>query len=144
MSHVPGDKYILYLPPAKEDWDALDKSLCLKIERQFTSFQTDWGPSNAFDKDPDDTGTEHIYQIKHDRGTMRAFAGWWQEDSTHVLCIICLYKRENQDPYWSRLSTFDDCAARAKEKLSELHDKDELVKRFEEYEKNEEYRVVWP
>ena len=143
-AHVPGDKYILFLKPAVEDWNHLDNSLCYKIERQITDFQTDWGPSNAFSKNPSETETENIYQIKHKRGTVRAFAAWWNEDSIHVLCILSLYKKENESSNWDCIDDYDSAAEDKLNELSTLYTASNLRTRLDELDNKDEYRVIEP
>lgn len=126
-SHVPGEKYILYLPPAVEDLNKLDKSLQLKIERNIVKFQTEWGPASAFSKCPDETGTEYVYQVKHKRGVMRSFSSWWSGESIHVQCVLAVYKKAEEDPYWDSITQFDQRAEQVHGRLSEWGSSDDLV-----------------
>lgn len=143
-SPVSGDKYILFLPPAVENMNRIDNSLSLKIKRQITNFQSEWNPSMAFSKEPRDTGTENLAQIKHERGVMRAFAAWWNEKSIHVLCVLVIYKKGNEDAHWRKKDDYDRKAEKIFEELTDLHAKDELRGELEELDETDDHCVIPP
>lgn len=144
MTYQPGGKYILYLPSAVEAEARLDGSFCHKLESIVTKFQGDWGPGNAFAKDPEETGTEHIYQIKHERGVLRGFASWWNVDSKHVLCLIDVFKKAEEDDHWGEIEQFNQNAERIHNKLDELHEDGVLEKKLSELNERDDHKVIPP
>lgn len=75
---------------------------------------------------------------------MRAFAAWWNGDSIHVLCILSLYKKINEEENWENIDDYDEIATDYFRELSQLHDQGGLRDKLEELYNNGDYRVITP
>lgn len=75
---------------------------------------------------------------------MRAFAAWWNGNSTHVLCILAIYKKKSQESFWAELNGFDERAGSLLARLTQLYEQKELIDKLEIYEDRDDHRVIKP
>lgn len=135
---VEGDRYVLYLPPAKANLDALDNSLSQKIEAEVEKFLTAWNPGDVFDK----SVTEHVGQIKKDRSVVRAFGTWWDGDGRHVLLVLAVYKKDNESEFWGDSAEYDRLSREYLSELDERHSNGELESSLANLERDDDFKLL--
>lgn len=141
-SQTSGERYILFLPSAVENLERLDNSLCIRIKNEIEKFQTAWNPSQIFDKDV--RNTEIVKQIKKDRGVMRSFAAWWDGGSVHVLCVLAIYKKQDENDYWNQTNEYLQRAQSIFDKLSKYHENGDIYDKMVELDELDDYKVIYP
>lgn len=136
---VKGDRYVLYLPPAVENLERLDPSLEELIEGEIEKFLDIWNPDHLFDKKV----TPLVGQIKKDRSVMRAFASWWDLDYVHILLVLQVYKKKDEDSFWDDIEEYNELARHYQFELRGAfsHPPSEPVQNLKD---NPNYRLVGP
>lgn len=138
LPHVTGDKYIVYLPPAKENLERLDASLADDIEGEITKFFDVWNPKQLYDEEI----TENFGELKKDRSVVRAFASWWDGGDVHVLIVVIVYKKKDEDKHWDYAGKYKSTVDGFREELDKRNDDGDVREQIENLQDNSDYRVL--
>lgn len=136
--HVDGSRYVLYLPPAKANLDALDNSLRETIEAEIRKFLTAWNPEIVFDK----SVTENVGQIKKDRSVVRAFGTWWDGGDVHVLLVLAVYKKNDESAFWADRDRYEELSREYVAELDQRHANDEVERSLATLEQSDDFRLL--
>lgn len=138
-SATTGERYILYLPAAVENYQRLDGALQQMIDAEIPKFLDAWNIDTVWAKRRGPIG-----QIKNDRTVMRAFGSHWDGGTVHVVLILASYKKQQEDQYWALLERWKQIARDWRDRLSERAVDGTLVEVLARLDARDEFRILGP
>lgn len=109
----------------------------MRIEGEIEKFLDIWNPTSLFDKEVDG----ELKQIKKDRGVERAFAAWWDGGSIHILCVVAVYKKNNETQYWNNARRFRRRIENWFDELNVLQENGDLRDKLDELGQRERFTL---
>lgn len=138
-SATSGDRYILYLPAAVENYQRLDGSLQQTIDTEISKFLDAWNVDSIWAKERGPIG-----QIKNDRTIMRAFGSHWDGGEVHVILVLAIYTKNQEDRYWALVGRWKQIARDWHDRLSARQAAGALTDALERLDARDEYRLLGP
>lgn len=136
-SQTSGGRYILFTPPALDAYRHLDGSLQQTIDSEIGKFLTAWNVDEIFDK------TEGVVgQLKKQRSVVRAFATHCDFEDVHVLVVLVVYKKRQEDDAWGRMPFWQDSAEEWCQRLQERYEDGELLATLRRLRARDDARVL--
>jgi hypothetical protein len=109
-----GERYVVCLPPTRQQLDSLDNSLSEKLEKKIERFIDAFDVRSVFRKEEI---RSHIHQVGHRGDGTRGLCTHWEGTFTEVLLVFVIYKKSDEGAFLSDLDRYNERAQEYHEML---------------------------
>lgn len=132
------DRYVVCLPPTREQLDSLDNSLSEKLETKIERFLEAFDVRSVLRKEE---MRSHVHQVGHRGDGTRGLCTYWDGDHATVLLVFVVYKKRNERAFLSELDRYNE-RAREYHELLDSTSEPKFHEWLEDVKDDPEYLVI--